>query len=428
MPSLISPTLRDGCPIRVAVLVTLHWTPSAGGHVKVWERFAAAAAQTTDLDLTIFFLGAEDRVVPIHDHARFHLLPPRLGTDRLPFLDSGAGHTDLASFHPRLAALLAGFDLLLSTDHFSFGKTARQVARKQGIPIAHSIHTDVETLARTYGPNILRQALGSRFGGWLADGLNLGDRIAKAEGNKLRAQLAPGAHIFVSRPEDTALVQASYPGKSTSLLRRGIDLEMFSPDKRDRSWLAERFGRTPDQTVAVFAGRADGSKRVLVAAQALRILVDRGHDLTLIIAGSGSDLDNVKALLGDHVLTPGSLPQADLARLLASADLFLFPSESETFGNVALEARAAGLAAVLSARPGGTARWIREDGVDGYGVAGGDPEDWARALEIALTGDTRAVGRAARRAMEQDAPTWTKVFEEDLMPHWRRLADLQSAP
>jgi glycosyltransferase involved in cell wall biosynthesis len=219
----------------------------------------------------------------------------------------------------------------------------------------------------------------------------------------------------------------SHPGKPTSLLRRGIDLEMFSPNKRDRSWLAECFGPSPDHTVAVFAGRADGSKRVLIAAQAVRTLLDRGHDLTLIIAGVGSDLGRVKALLGDRAITPGSLPQTDLARLLASADLFLFPSESETFGNVALEARAAGLAPILSARTGGTARWIREDGVDGYGVAGGNPEDWVRTLEIALAGDTRAVGLAARTAMEQDAPTWTKVFEEDLMPHWRRLAGIRTA-
>lgn len=395
--------------------------------MKVWERFAAVATQTTDIDLTVFFLGPEERVIPLHDRARFHLFPPRLGTDRLPFLDSGAGHTDLAGYHPGLAARLPSFDLLVGTDHFSFGKTALRVAQERGIPLAHSIHTDVETLARTYGPNILRRALGNRLGGWIADGFHLGDRIARAEGNKLRTQLTPGVHVFVSRPEDAALVRASHPGKPTSLLRRGIDLDLFSPDKRDRFWLAERFGTPPEGTVVVFAGRADGSKRVLVAARAVRVLLDRGHDLSLIIAGVGADLEAVRSELGGRVFTPGSLPQTDLARLLASADLFLFPSESETFGNVALEARAAGLASVLSARAGGTARWIHEDGVDGYGVTGGEPEDWARTLEIALAGDTRAVGRAARTSMERNAPTWAKVFEEDLMPHWRRLVNMREA-
>jgi glycosyltransferase involved in cell wall biosynthesis len=390
--------------------------------VRVWERFADSATRCPDVDLTVFFLGDREESIPLGGNARFHTLPPRLGTDRLPFLDSGAGHTDLANNHPRLATLLRDFDLMVATDHFSFARTAARVSEERGIPLTHSIHTDVETLARTYGPNILRRAMGQRFGGWLADSLRLGDRIARGEGRKLRDQLALGTHVFVSRQEDADLVQDSYPGKPVSTLRRGIDLSRFSPDLRDRAWLEARFGLPTSRTVAVFAGRADGSKRVMVAVQAVRTALDQGRDLSLVIAGHGADLDAARALLGDRVVTPGMLPQDDLARLLASADLFMFPSESETFGNVVLEARAAGLATVLSARAGGTARWIHEAGLDGVAVTGGAPEDWARALVQTLDMDTRAMGRAARAAMERDAPTWDRVFEEDLMRHWRRLA------
>lgn len=407
--------------MRVAVLVTLVWHDAAGGHVKVWERFVEAAAASPDIDLTVFFLGDVPRVIERGPRARFHLLPPRLGTHRFWFLDSGAGHTDLAGFHPALAALLPGFDLLVSTDHFAFGRTAEAVARAQGIPLAHSMHTDVETLTRTYGPRIVRRLLGARLGGWLAETLSLGERLGRAERKRLHRHLGRCAHVFVSRPDDGAAIAAAFPGMPISTLRRGVDLDLFHPGKRDRAWLQARFGLPKDRAVAVFAGRADGSKRMLVAAEATRLLLDQGHDLTLVVAGAGGDLPRAQGLCGDRLVAPGVLPQADLARLFASADLFVFPSESETAGNVVLEAMACGLPVVLSGRKGGTARLIHAPGAAGVVVNEGTADAWAAAIEGVLGGDRTAQRAAARKGAEADTPTWSTVFREDLAAPWRDL-------
>ncbi len=416
-------------PLRVAVLVTLVWHDAAGGHVKVWERFMEAAAGSPDIDLTVFFLGDAPRVIERGPRARLHLLPPRLGTHRFWFLDSGAGHTDLAGFHPALAGLLPGFDLLVSTDHFSFGRTAAAVALSEGMPLVHSIHTDVETLTRTYAPTILRRLLGTHVGGWLVTALNLGERLGRAERTRLHRHLAHCGHVFVSRPDDAEAVTAIFPHMPISHLRRGVDLDLFHPRKRDRAWLRARFGLPEGRAVAVFAGRADGSKRMLVAAEATRLLLDRGRDLALVVAGTGSDVPRARALCGDRLVAPGVLPQADLARLFASADVLVFPSESETVGNVVLEAMACGLPVVLSGRKGGTARLIHTPGAAGVVVNEGTADAWAAAIEGVLGGDRAAQGVAARQGAEAGTPTWSTVFREDLAAPWRDLvaADRRAA-
>ncbi len=94
--------------LRVGVLVDLPWTPSAGGHVKTWERIAAAAvALGPSLDLTVHFSGAEEATHVIAPHVRYRIHRPVLSTARLPFLSHVPDHSDLAPYHPRLAAALA---------------------------------------------------------------------------------------------------------------------------------------------------------------------------------------------------------------------------------------------------------------------------------------------------------------------------------
>jgi glycosyltransferase involved in cell wall biosynthesis len=131
------------------------------------------------------------------------------------------------------------------------------------------------------------------------------------------------------------------------------------------------------------------------------------------------------ALLGpDHACTPGPLPQAALPVLYASADVFVFPSESEVSPNVVLEARACGLPVVVSARDGG-ARFVRAHGMDGVLVEDADPTAWAAAIEPLLVDveARREMGVRARAAVEATAPSWRKVLEEDLLPVWRAAAE-----
>src|ERR1700750_3178688 len=97
-------TIAGSAPLRVASLVCLHRTQSAGGHVKSWERFAKAAMQfPRELDLTVHFLGQTESVETLAPNVRYHTHLPQRGTERLPFLNHVPDHTDLANYHPALA-------------------------------------------------------------------------------------------------------------------------------------------------------------------------------------------------------------------------------------------------------------------------------------------------------------------------------------
>ena len=137
--------------LRVAALVDLLRSEKSGGHVKCWERLAAAAAETRlPLDLTVYFSGPETTET-LGPHARIRYLPPLFGTANLKFIPYLPDHTDLAPYHRRLARELAQYDVIHTTDgFFAFAQTAERVSRAQGIPLVTSFHTDTPSYARIF--------------------------------------------------------------------------------------------------------------------------------------------------------------------------------------------------------------------------------------------------------------------------------------
>jgi glycosyltransferase involved in cell wall biosynthesis len=117
---------------------------------------------------------------------------------------------------------------------------------------------------------------------------------------------------------------------------------------------------------------------------------------------------------------PGNVSQDVLAKLYASADLFLFPSTTEVCPNVVIEAKASGLPVVVAATHGG-AQFIAEPGIDGFIAGDQQPASWA-ALARHLLDDPQArelVSYAARGWAEQDWPSWADVLDKDLLAVWR---------
>lgn len=108
---------------------------------------------------------------------------------------------------------------------------------------------------------------------------------------------------------------------------------------------------------------------------------------------------------------------------MASSDLFLFPSESETVGNVVLEAKASGLPVLLAAG-GNSRRLLSAPGKEGILIPNQDPQAWAKAIQALLEDPNRRqqMGRTARRQVETDWPSWDQVLSEDLLPVWLEVA------
>lgn len=407
--------------LRVSVLVTLEHGQAAGGHVKCWERFAEAAKELDGaLDLSIHFLGETSKTYQLSDNVRFHYHQPAIGTRSFSFLKQGAGHTDLAPFHFGLNAALADSDIIHATDFFSFGRTGLSHARRHGKGMVASIHTDTPQFTRIYAKEIIPRLAGRRLGHWLVNRLDLPTRIADRMSAGIDRRLSACQHILVSKPEDYQRLGGLFGPQRLSYLRRGIDRQRFSPHHRDRLWLASEYGIPAERPVLMFAGRIDASKSVMVMAQAARHLLDKGKDVHALVVGQGAEQARIAALLGERVTLPGNVGQDVLAKLYASADLFLFPSTTEVCPNVVIEAKASGLPVVVASAHGG-AQFIAEPGVDGLIAADQRSETWAGLASrlIDNADQRRSMACAARDWAELEWPSWSDVLTKDLMIAWR---------
>ena len=410
-------------PLRVAVLVDLYWSEAAGGHVKFWERAARGAAGVAGLDLTVYFVAARDGEHAVAPNVRYRLLRPVFSTQRLRFLAHVPDHTDLAPYHPRLARLLAGHDVIHTTDaYFAYARTAERVARRRGLPLVNSVHTDTPGYTRLYTAETVRRRLGT---GWLArlllDRLHVDARAERAKLRRLERHQAACRFVLGPREEDRARARRVLPQERVLPLPRGLELDRFHPRWRDRAWLAAKFAIPPETPVVLCVGRVNIGKNVMALAEAVHALDALGEKLVLFCAGEGEDRARIEALLGPLARCPGVVAGDDMARLYASADLLAHPSEIETFANVVTEGMAAGLPALVSAR--GAARERVIDGQTGVVVDGGGAA-WAEAIALLLRDPARraAMGRAARAETERVFTDWRAVVAEKLLPVWSAAA------
>ena len=178
-------------------------------------------------------------------------------------------------------------------------------------------------------------------------------------------------------------------------LARAVDSAQLSPALRDPE-LRQHWGAADSGLVVIHVGRIAPEKNLDLAVRAFRAVQARRPDARFVWVGDGPAREALARDNPDFVFC-GIRRGRDLARHFASGDLFLFPSRSETFGNVTLEAMASGVATV--AFDTGAAREHLRDGV--HGALAGD-DDGFLAAAVRLAGDAaalRGMGAAARNAM-----------------------------
>lgn len=418
--------------LRVAVTIDLYRHPAAGGHVKSWERLAERAADAGfagTLDLTVFMLGDSEHSEALAPHSRIVQLRPGLSTKRLPFLRNGGGDTDLLWRHRGIEPRLAGFDVLHVTDTFAFARSAARVARRDGLGLAYSIQTDLPRFTEVYAREILERLLpGEALRRLLLDRAGLPRYLAAGAHRRVDRMIRAADQVLVSRQEDAERVERLRGRSHVRWFRRGADRRAFSPELRDRAAIERLYGIAQDRVILLFIGRVDPSKQVMTAVAATERLLAAGRPVHLVVAGEGPQRAAVAERLGASVSTPGFVPHAALGRLCAAADVFVFPSESETYGNVLNEAALAGLPPVFSSAST-TIAARTENGVDGLVVDGQDPAVWAEAIgELVDDPQRRAeMGRRAREKVQATVPGWREVLEKDLLPVWQELAELKRA-
>jgi len=157
---------------------------------------------------------------------------------------------------------------------------------------------------------------------------------------------------------------------------RGIDKAVFNPLKSDRTKLQSLTGN--DRFNILFASRLVWEKNLKLLVKVYKLIEKKKLPYNMIIAGDGVAADELRRKMPNACFT-GNVSQEELARLYASSDAFLFPSISETYGNVVIEAMACGLPCVIA--NGGGSRSFITHGENGYLCAPNNAEMYLNYID-----------------------------------------------
>src|SRR5205085_958690 len=206
---------------------------------------------------------------------RYVLLPPVFSTARV--IRHVPDHTDLAPWHPRLAQQLAGYDVIHTTDaFFCYARTAARFARRHGVPMVSSVHTNTPEYARITTARLLERALGRGIAYRIAnDGLALPNVVSGLLERRLMRHLESVTFAMGSYGGGTDVQYAAR--HSGVALRRGLDRELFSPARRDRAWFEARFGLPSDRLIVMYAGKLNAGKNVPLLGPVLQQVQRHGE-------------------------------------------------------------------------------------------------------------------------------------------------------
>ena len=274
------------------------------------------------------------------------------------------------------------------------GYQALRLGRRLKVPVVASYHTRYDTYVKFYAPLKLFQKPVENY-------------LRFFYRNCVQVYVPSGSMADVLREQGYAENLAAWP--------RGVDVERFHPAKRSQEWRA-RHGIAPDHVAIVFVGR-------FVREKGLDLLVDTLNELKRqnvahrsIAVGDGPERAWLEERLPDTIF-PGFLHGEDLAQAYASSDIFFFPSQTETFGNVTLEAMASGLPVVAPDQGG--PRDLVTPMQTGLLLGVAEFEAQLPASVGHLLAERRRYAVAARRSVLHR--TWPAICEE-LLGHYRAVA------
>lgn len=272
------------------------------------------------------------------------------------------------------------------------GLSALGATRRLGIPACTGFHTRFDDFARHYGLGFLTPMVFTYL---------------RRFHNRASATLVP------TRELAGFLEHNGF--HNVRLLRRAVDTTLFHPQRRDAHLRAE-WGVGEDAPVVVHVGRIAAEKNLDLLIDAFAAIRARQPHARLVIVGDGPARERLQAT-HPQIVFAGLRHGEDLARHYASADLFLFPSLTETFGNVTLEAMASGLPVV--AFDYGAAREHMADPDCGTRVPFGDADAFvAAAVMLADDAPRRtSMARRARAAVDGLSPAAVSASFADLLGH-----------
>lgn len=368
-------------PIRVGVFVDA--IGSTHG-VSTFYRNVAAAPEG-DVELTLVHAGEAEHGVALGSIGTLPM--PLYGDERLAVpsllqtIDVIAGNE---------------FDLVHVATPGPVGIAAFVAARILGLPVVVAYHTEFGLYARSLSGDDM-----------LGD---LVDLLVRQCCDHCDAVVVP------SRSTVKAMALRGYQVERAHVVPNGVDADLFRPDRRDDALRQELGG---GRQLLLFCGRISREKGLEPFADGYDALRARRDDAHLVMVGDGPLRAELERRFGATATFTGFLHGADLARTMASCDVFVFPSQSDTLGRAVTEAQACGLPAVVYGG-GGPAECIAP-GLTGLLARPGDTDDLIACVERLLDEPWLRVSMGAA-ARERSAGTSWATVRAELDALYRRLA------
>ncbi len=271
------------------------------------------------------------------------------------------------------------------------GWSALQAAKVLKLPVTSDFRTNFQSYSKHYGVGWLRKPIVAYL---------------RKFHNATACTMVPTRELM------RTLSQNGFA--NLKVVSRGVDTKLFNISKRDTS-LRSTWGATDDTKVLISVGRMAPEKnldQVLKTYEALKVT---GQAFKLVMVGDGPLKEQFQKRYPE-IIFPGMLSQSNLAAYYASSDLFIFPSQTETFGNVTLEALASGIP-VLAFDCAAARDWV-QTGVNGWLIAENNPEGFA-AQAVAIFNSKDLLDQITQSTRQQVVHLdWDQIAEQVESVFW----------
>jgi glycosyltransferase involved in cell wall biosynthesis len=360
--ALFTDTLHEINGVAITIRRLIDIASSKGIELTV---ITSSPEPTGFADGVMNFQSIGDFVLPEYPELKLHF-PPIL--DVIDYFER-RGFTRIHASTPGTAGLLALF-----------------ISKLMDIPIAGTYHTDIPQYVRSLTSDEMMENAAWQYMIWF---YGLMDEV-----------LVPSAS---TRKQ---LIERGLAAEKTRPLPRWVDVARFNPEKRVPGFWHEQ---TREEGIKfLYVGRVSREKNLELLADAFLEVAAEGPPAHLILIGDGPYRDELQEKLrGCPAIFTGFMEGEALAVAYASADVFVFPSTTDTFGNVVLEAQASGLPVIVS--DGGGPKELMVDGATGIVTKGDCLDALVRAMTLFLREPDSAIqmGRNAREFAERGAMAMT---------------------
>jgi glycosyltransferase involved in cell wall biosynthesis len=378
--------------MKIAIF-TDTFSPQINGVTKNLDRFLNYFS-AAGIEYRVFAPETEPKIDNIHEKnvhrmkSLIFFLYPELKFSLPNYLKI---KSKLLKFNPDLIHLITPFNI---------GLTGLYAARQNNTPIVASYHTNFDQYLDYYNINFLEKAAW-KYLRWFHD-------------QALR-NYCPS--------EETKNELAKKDFINLDIWGRGIDAELFSPEHRDQKFIQQH--NLEEKISILYVGRIAREKNLSLLMDSFKKLNKKYKEqIELIITGDGPELKKLKKNVPENVIFTGFKKGLELSKIYASADFLAFPSVTETYGNVVIEAMASGLP-VVAVLAGG----VKENLLNSYnGLAAenNDVAEFSSKLEELIINDRlrdSLAHNARKYALEK---SWDHIFEKMHRSYQKVIADYTS--